>query len=162
MADILGRIFAFFRDDFFPNLSYYLLQVFLLVLLVILFAGVNLLVRFLTDPVCINVLRMREEKRGPGLVGLFFSTIIMVFALVFAFSHFPQLRPTAVGWVGEKLQHVIVWDKLPNLQKPGAAGPAKSVWPPAEKGAADAAANPPPSSPPFPPPSGKGKPPPAP
>ncbi len=124
MKEIIGRIFTFFRDDFFPHLSYYLLQVFLVVLLVIVFAGINIFVRFVTDPLCIKVLRMREDRRGPGFVGLFFSTIIMALLLIYSYAHFPQMRPTVVGWVGGKLQQAVVRDELPDLIAPAADSPA--------------------------------------
>jgi hypothetical protein len=109
---------SFFRDDFFPNLGYYLLQIFLIVLVVLIFSGINILVRFITDPICIKVLRMREDKRWPGMVGLFLSTIVTAILLVFIYNSFPQVRSTVIGWTGEKLQQLITWDRLPDLDIP--------------------------------------------
>ena len=124
MKDFVAGIFTFFRDDFFPNLGYYLLQIFLVVLWVLIFAGVNIMVRFVTDPICIKVLRMKEHKRGPGLVGLVIALVLMAFLLAFAYSTFPQLRPTVIGWTGHKVQQLIHWgDKLPDLAVPPAEVP---------------------------------------
>lgn len=127
---------SFFRDDFFPNLGYYLLQIFLIVLVVLIFSGINILVRFITDPICIKVLRMREDKRWPGLVGLFLSTIVTAILLIFIYSSFPQVRSTVIGWTGEKLQQIITWDRLPDLEIPAdeaVPAPDKSPAPAAKK-----------------------------
>ncbi len=93
-----------------PNLPYFLRQIFLIVLMVIVFAFVNIVVRFITDPLCIKVLRMKENKRGPGTVGFVVSAVIMVFLLIFAYNAFPQLQPTVIGWTGKTLQKVISLD----------------------------------------------------
>jgi hypothetical protein len=124
MKEAIAGIFSFFRDDFFPNLGYYLLQIFLIVLVVMLFAGINIAVRFITDPICTKVLRMREDKRWPSMIGLFFSAIITAILLIWSYAHVPQMRPTVIGWAGKQLQTLVTWDKLPDLEKPAAYEPA--------------------------------------
>lgn len=165
MKQWIAEGLSFLRNDFFPNLGYYLLQIFLIVLVVLIFSGINIVVRFITDPICIKVLRMREEKRWPGLVGLFFSAIITAILLIFLYGHFPQLRSTVIGWTGEKLEHLITWDRLPDLETPvDQAVPLKDQSPepapnPAVKPVVSppgaAAPSPPPAAPPAGPPSGK-------
>jgi hypothetical protein len=111
-----------------------LLQVFLLVLLVIVFAGINIVVRLITDPLCIKVLRMREDKRWPSLIGLVISTVIMVILLIVAYTSFPQLRPTVIGWAGKHLQQVVTWDRLPDIEMPAGLEPVpKGDVPPTKK-----------------------------
>jgi Na+/proline symporter len=106
----MNEITNLIKHDILPNLPYYLLQIFLIVLMVIVFAFVNIVVRFITDPLCIKVLRMKENKRGPGTVGFVISAVIMVFLLIFAYNAFPQLQPTVIGWTGKQLQKVVTWD----------------------------------------------------
>jgi len=124
MKEFIGSVFRFFRDDFFPNIGFYLLQIFLIVLMVLIFAGINIVVRFITDPICHKVLRMKENKRGPGMVGLVISVIIFVLLLAWVYVAFPQLEPTVVGWTGKQMYRLVNWgDKLPDLAVP----PEKAV-----------------------------------
>ncbi|HPQ70756.1 MAG TPA: hypothetical protein PKW95_16650 [bacterium] len=119
MKEAIANGLAFFKNDFFPNLPFYLLQIFLVVLIVLLFAGINIAVRMITDPICIRVLRMKENKRGPGMVGLVIALVITTLLLALAYTSFPQLRPTVVGWLGEKVVRLIeTRDQLPDLDVP--------------------------------------------
>jgi hypothetical protein len=116
MKELIAKIINFFRYDFFPNLAYYLLQIFLVVVLVLIFAGINIGVRMVTDPICIKVLRMKENKRGPGLVGLGISVIITALLLAWSYAAFPQLRPTVIGWTGHQVQKLFhKTEQLPDL-----------------------------------------------
>jgi hypothetical protein len=110
MGKILDKILSFFKYDFFPNLAFYLLQVFLIVLMVLVFAGVNIVVRIITDPLCIKVFRMKEHKRGPGMVAMVITVVICAFLLVISYNAFPQLQPTVIGWTGKQVQKVVTWD----------------------------------------------------
>ena len=117
MKEFVTKVLVFFRDDFFPNLPYYLLQIFLIVVLVLIFAGINIAVRMITDPICHKVLRMREDKRWPGLIGLVIAAVITALLLAWSYTVFPQLRPTVIGWTGHKVQQLLNWgDRLPDLE----------------------------------------------
>ena len=70
MKKVVFEITSFIRNYLIPHLPYYLLQIFLIVLMIIAFAIINIIVRFVTDPLCIKVLRMKENKRGPGTIAL--------------------------------------------------------------------------------------------
>jgi hypothetical protein len=127
MKEGLAKIFNFFKNELVPNLPYYLLQIFLVVVMVLIFAGINLAVRMLTDPICIKVLRMKEHKRGPGFVGLVISAIIMAILLMWSYATFPQLKPTIIGWTGHHLQILLnKHDRLPDLTP----APAEHAAPP--------------------------------
>lgn len=110
MKEAIIDITSFIKQDILPNLPYYLLQVFLLVLMVIIFAFINIFVRLVTDPFCYKVLRMKEENRGSGMVAFVISLVIAAFMLVVAYNAFPQLQPTVVGWTGNKVQQILTWD----------------------------------------------------
>lgn len=110
MKEAIIDVMGFIKQDILPNLPYYLLQVFLFVLLVIIFAFINIIVRLVTDPLCYKVLRMKEENRGPGMVAFVVSLVVAAFMLVVAYNAFPQLQPTVVGWTGHKVQQILTWD----------------------------------------------------
>lgn len=117
MKESVASLLNFFKNDFFPNLPYYLLQIFLIVVMLLIFAGINIGVRMITDPICTKVLRMKEHKRGPGMVGLVITLLICAFLLAWTYSAVPQLRPTVIGWTGEKIQNLFTKvDKLPDLE----------------------------------------------
>jgi len=116
MKEVIANITTFIKRDLIPNLWYYLVQIFLIVLVVIAFALINIVVRFVTDPLCIKVLRMKENKRGPGMVGLVIALLITTFLLIAAYNLFPQLEPTVIGWAGKNLQKVLTSDKMPDIE----------------------------------------------
>lgn len=116
MKEFIINITTFLREDFFPNLPFYLLQVFLVVLVVILFAGINILVRFITDPVCYKIFRMKEHKSGPGMVAFVIALVISAFLLMAAYNAFPQMRPTVIGWAGHKLQQVLTSEEVESIK----------------------------------------------
>ncbi len=150
MKEGIAAIIDFIRNDFFPNLAYYLLQIFLIVVLVLIFAGINIGVRMITDPICIKVLRMKENKRGPGTVGLGISVIITALLLMWSYATFPQLRPTVIGWTGHQIQRLFhKTEQLPDLApvpvEQGAGTPDAADGPP--PGAAPQPAKPPVAAP---------------
>lgn len=150
MKEAIAKGLAFFKNEFFPNLPYYLLQIFLIVLVVMLFAGINIAVRMITDPICTRVLRMKENKRGPGLVGMVITLVISSLLLALAYTSLPQLRPTVIGWLGEKVVRLIeTGDRLPDLELPGKTEDVQ-VPPPATP-----APSPPPAAAPAPEPAGE-------
>jgi len=118
MKDFIADVFRFFKNDFFPNLAYYLLQIFLVVLVVLIFAGINIVVRFITDPICTKILRMKEHKRGPAMVGLVIATVITIILLSLTYTTFPSLRSTVIGWMGHQAYHLMTFEKLPDLEVP--------------------------------------------
>ena len=116
MKEAIANLTNFMKNDFFTNLPYYMLQVFLLVLVVLIFAGINIVVRFVTDPICYKVLRMKENKSGAGAVAFVLAVFITLFLLVVANNSLPQLRPTVIGWAGHNIQKVLTSDKMPDLK----------------------------------------------
>ncbi|MCZ7586418.1 MAG: hypothetical protein M5R36_25530 [Deltaproteobacteria bacterium] len=89
----LYKIVAFFKYDFFPNLWMYLTLVFIIVISVVIFAGINIVVRSITDPIMHKVFRFGEDSRIPPLLGGLASVIVTILVLQWFYNSFPALRP---------------------------------------------------------------------
>ncbi len=89
----IGKLIGFFKYDFFPNLWMYLTLVFMLVIGVLVFAAINIFVRFIIDPIFHKVLRFDESSKIPPIVGAIASIIVAIFAFQWLYSTFPTVQP---------------------------------------------------------------------
>ena len=96
----VAKIIHFFRYEFFANLPYYLILIFLVVLAVLVFAGLNIAVRFITDPIFHKVFRIKESSKIPAVIGGIITAVIALFVLNWIYQNFPTLKPYFEGlWV---------------------------------------------------------------
>ena len=89
----MDKIVSFFRDDFFPNLWMYLTLFFMLVIGVLVFAAINIAIRFIVDPIFHKVLRFDESSKVPPIVGAIISVIVAVVGFQWLYATFPTLQP---------------------------------------------------------------------
>lgn len=113
MKQILADIGSFFRDDLLPNIGHYLLQAFLILVVLVVFTAITIVVRLFIDPVMFKVFRLREGNRLPGLLSLILSLVILAYVLIFSVNRFAPIRPTVVGWAGENLRELVKENGLP-------------------------------------------------
>jgi len=113
MKRILADIGSFFRDDLLPNIGHYLLQGFMLLVVLIVFVAITIVVRLLIDPLLLKVFRLREDSRLPGFLALVLSLVVLGYALIFAANRFAPVRPTVVGRAGEQLREWVQEHDLP-------------------------------------------------
>jgi hypothetical protein len=112
MKQMVYDVASFIRNDLLPNIPFYLLQLFLIVITVLVFTFINVIVRFFTDPVCTKVLRMNENKRGPSTVAFVITLCLTAVLFASMYQAFPQFRPTVLGWAGEKVHRLIFTGKV--------------------------------------------------
>ncbi|MBZ0273708.1 hypothetical protein K8I61_16840 [bacterium] len=93
VVGFVGKIVGFFKYDFFPNLWMWMTLVFMLVIAVVIFAGITLVVRTITDPIIVKVFRMDESTKIPALVGGVLSVVVAIFAFQWFYDMFPALHP---------------------------------------------------------------------
>ena len=71
----------------------YLTLIFMLVIGVVIFAGINLVVRSITDPIFHKIFRFDESSRVPMVIGGFLSLVVTVLAFQWFYDTFPALSP---------------------------------------------------------------------
>ena len=90
---LVEKIAGFFKYDFFPNLWMYLTLVFMLVIGVVIFAGLNFIVRSITDPILNKVFRIPESSKAPAYIGGIASIVAAVIVFQWLYASFPTLQP---------------------------------------------------------------------
>ena len=92
-VNVIEKIIGFFKYDFFPNLWMYLTLIFMLVIGVVIFAGINIVVRSITDPIFHKIFRFDESSRVPMVIGGLLSLVVTVLAFQWLYNTFPALKP---------------------------------------------------------------------
>ncbi|MCB1153329.1 hypothetical protein KDL45_06745 [bacterium] len=85
---------SFISDNLLPNMWGILTLLFLTTIAFMLFAGVNIAVRYVSDPFFQRLLRPKTGARAPILLGSVISVIVTYFILKAVYHAFPALHPS--------------------------------------------------------------------